>query len=249
VDPIYEDLHTDKQRFQLHYRVLTDSSNLTRLISEGGFDAVTGASFSNEQSQIGYLGVSLGGQIGTAYLAVQPEPVAGVVNVTGANLSLYLTESTAFEPLLNQLGVTPGTVEFIQTIHFLQWATDHIDPFTFAEAVTRVPVDVLNYNAVDETYSGVANSTKSVLVQMVDGDSVAPNSATRLLAATFGVDLVGSTYVGTVHGFLGITNPAAGDIAQAECGRQQAVAYIQGAFGGDAMVPAGLDAQTCVDNF
>jgi len=34
VDHIYEDLHTDKQRFQLHYRDLTDSSNLTRIISE-----------------------------------------------------------------------------------------------------------------------------------------------------------------------------------------------------------------------
>ena len=34
VDHIYEDPHTDNQRFQLHYGDLTDSSNLTRIISE-----------------------------------------------------------------------------------------------------------------------------------------------------------------------------------------------------------------------
>jgi GDPmannose 4,6-dehydratase len=34
VDHIYEDPHTDKARFKLHYGDLTDSSNLTRIISE-----------------------------------------------------------------------------------------------------------------------------------------------------------------------------------------------------------------------
>ena len=34
VDHIYEDPHTDNARFRLHYGDLTDSSNLTRIISE-----------------------------------------------------------------------------------------------------------------------------------------------------------------------------------------------------------------------
>ncbi|WP_373488416.1 GDP-mannose 4,6-dehydratase [Blastomonas sp.] len=34
VDHIYEDLHTDNSRFRLHYGDLTDSSNLTRIMSE-----------------------------------------------------------------------------------------------------------------------------------------------------------------------------------------------------------------------
>ena len=34
VDHIYEDPHTDKQNFVLHYGDLTDSSNLTRILSE-----------------------------------------------------------------------------------------------------------------------------------------------------------------------------------------------------------------------
>lgn len=34
VDHIYEDPHTDNRRFQLHYGDLTDSSNLTRIMSE-----------------------------------------------------------------------------------------------------------------------------------------------------------------------------------------------------------------------
>ena len=34
VDHIYEDPHTDKQNFILHYGDLTDSSNLTRILSE-----------------------------------------------------------------------------------------------------------------------------------------------------------------------------------------------------------------------
>ena len=34
VDHIYEDPHVDHRRFVLHYGDLTDSSNLTRIISE-----------------------------------------------------------------------------------------------------------------------------------------------------------------------------------------------------------------------
>lgn len=34
VDHIYEDPHTDNSRFKLHYGDLTDSSNLTRIMSE-----------------------------------------------------------------------------------------------------------------------------------------------------------------------------------------------------------------------
>ena len=34
VDHIYEDPHTDNQNFVLHYGDLTDSSNLTRILSE-----------------------------------------------------------------------------------------------------------------------------------------------------------------------------------------------------------------------
>jgi pimeloyl-ACP methyl ester carboxylesterase len=226
-----------------------DLSILTRLIREGGFDSVTGTTFSNEQSQIGYLGVSLGGQIGTAYLAVEPDPVAGVINVAGAKLSLYLTDGEAFSGLVDQLGVSPGTLEFIQTIHFLQWATDWIDPFVFASSVTGEPLPVLAYDEQADEFTESPGTSKSVLVQMVDGDAVAPNSSTELLAATFGVDLMNSTYFGTVHGFLAITDPAATDLAQAQCGRDQAVAYLASAFDGTATVPPALDAQTCVANF
>jgi GDPmannose 4,6-dehydratase len=35
IDHIYEDPHVENSRFHLHYGDLTDSSNLTRIISEG----------------------------------------------------------------------------------------------------------------------------------------------------------------------------------------------------------------------
>ena len=34
IDHVYQDLHIDNARFKLHYGDLTDSSNLTRIISE-----------------------------------------------------------------------------------------------------------------------------------------------------------------------------------------------------------------------
>jgi GDPmannose 4,6-dehydratase len=40
IDHIYEDPHTDNQNFVLHYGDLTDSSNLTRILSEVGPDEV-----------------------------------------------------------------------------------------------------------------------------------------------------------------------------------------------------------------
>lgn len=233
-----------------HYKqAVVDLSILTRVIQEGGFDGVTGTTFSNSSSQIGYLGVSLGGQIGTAYLGVEPSPVAGVINVAGANLSLYLTESTAFAPLLDQLGVTPGTVEFIQTLHFVQWTSDPIDPFNFAGAVTGDPLAVLTYDSATDEFAESPGQTKDVLVQMVDQDAVAPNRSTRLLADTFGVGLMDSTFFDTTHGFLAYTDPAAADQAQSSCGRQQAVEYLASAFAGTANVPPNLTAETCVSNF
>lgn len=235
------------QTLHFYQQSVIDLSIVTRLLRTGGFDAALGQIFSDADSQIGYVGVSLGGQVGTAYLAVEPDPAVGVINVAGANLALYLTESSAFEPLLDALGITPGTVDFIRTIHFLQWAADWVDPLTFASSVTDDPLDALTYDGTD--YAAEPGRTKPVLVQMVDGDPVAPNVSTELLATNLGVALNATVFMDTEHAFLGFTDTGAPDIAQAECARSQAIAFISSAFDGDAALPPSLDAQTCVANF
>lgn len=59
VDHIYEDPHTDNARFKLHYGDLTDSSNLTRILSEVEPDEVYNLGAQSHERQIhcrGHLG-------------------------------------------------------------------------------------------------------------------------------------------------------------------------------------------------
>ena len=97
IDHIYEDPHIDSQRFVLHYGDLTDSSNLTRILSEVEPDEV----------------YNLGAQSHVAVSFEAPEYTADV----DAMGTLRLLEAIRF------LGLREERLDFIKHLHlnYMVW--------------------------------------------------------------------------------------------------------------------------------
>ncbi|MFU8806105.1 MAG: hypothetical protein ACNA8W_20000, partial [Bradymonadaceae bacterium] len=109
-------------------------------------------------TNVAFVGPSLGGIVGTLFLAVEPEVSTAVLSNTGGKLSSLLEESTVGEPIMAQLaalGVEAGTLGYLQTMAFVQWLADHADPFTFAPYVEQMQLDTLVYDETAGTFGPV----------------------------------------------------------------------------------------------
>ncbi len=223
-------------------QAVVDLSVVTQFVKDGALDTLIGQSVSDSTSKIGYVGISMGGFAGTLLSTVDPAIEASVLNVTGGNYAIVLTQSESFMSLLTDAGILGGSFAFIQTLHFLQWLGEKVDPYAFAPSLIASPLKDKTFDAADGTFAdGVQMESRDVLVQMVAGDPTIPNTSTELLANTLGVSLDESTYEDTTHGFLGD-----GTSAQSTCARDQAAEWIGSSFLGNASIPANLVAQTCV---
>jgi hypothetical protein len=221
---------------------VVDLSVVTQFVKDGAMDTLVGQSVSDSTSKIGYVGISMGGFAGTLLSTVEPAIEASVLNVTGGNYAIVLTQSESFMSLLTDAGIMGGSFAYIQTLHFLQWLGEKVDPYAFAPSLIASPLKDKTFDAADGTFAdGIQMESRDVLVQMVAGDPTTPNSSTELLANTLGVSLDESTYENTTHGFLGD-----GTSAQSTCARDQAAEWIGSSFLGSASIPANLVAQTCV---
>lgn len=222
-----------------------DVSVLARIIKDGGLDNLTsaGAVFSDK---VGLAGISLGAAIGQLAQTIDPNVNVSVLNVPPGKMTFYLTEpSNIGEGIvagLSMTGIMPGTFAYEQTVSFVQWLADVIDPTGFAPFTTSNTLAVLSYNPADGTYGVGANvPAAQVLVQMAQGDMTTPNVATQGLATVLGAPLDKTTFMAP-HGFIG--DPS---LAAARCARRQVAAWLSsGLSAGTAALPASLDAATCV---
>ena len=221
---------------------------LTQMIKGGAFNGVV-PSFSDATSQVGYVGTSLGSFVGVLYLTIDPTPAAGIINVGGGKFSLILEESETFGSLLTDVGLMTGTFETVQALHFVQWLGEHVDPYTFAPYTIQNPLAEVTWDPATMDYVTAMNpmAPKNVLIQMVQDETVVPNSSTELLARTMGVDLTDTTFpVGTDHGFIDDMDPTDPDYDAAVCARMQVAQWISSSFAGMADLPASLNADTCI---
>ncbi len=122
-----------------------------------------------------YCGQSLGGMTGTSLMAIEPAIKTAVLNVPGGVISLLLTHSQTFAPVINaglaEEGLLPGTPEYSQFFMMAQTVIDSADPANYAPYV------------LDGTISGTA---KYVLMQEAIGDTVVPNISGDAEARAFG---------------------------------------------------------------
>ena len=127
-----------------------------------------------------FLGHSLGGIIGTVFVAVDSNTTRAVLNVPGGRWSGIALNSGVFGPLLlNALqsqGVQPGSAEFLQFFIGFQTILDDSDPANYAFGILQGALK-----------NGLATE---VLIQEVVGDDVIPNSATDDIAFASGISQV-----------------------------------------------------------
>src|SRR5262249_37934557 len=100
---------------------VVDASQIVRVLSAtdaSSLQAQLGpSSIAIDASRLGYIGQSLGGLVGSLFLAVAPEPPVGVLNVTAGHILQIVAGgslSSLLTPLLAAFNVQPDTAGFFQ---------------------------------------------------------------------------------------------------------------------------------------
>ncbi|WP_083457687.1 hypothetical protein [Sandaracinus amylolyticus] len=166
---------------------VVDLMGLVRVLREGVAEAVAtagGPAFTVASAPFGFVGVSLGGILGTVFVANEPEIGASVLAVTGGHLARLVEMSPSFAPtflsiLLPRYGYSldaidwqTETVSSLPGIAIFQTLLDRGDSMAHAAVLARRPVHVL--------------------MHMAHGDETVPNVATESLARVVGAPIVGA---------------------------------------------------------
>jgi dienelactone hydrolase len=142
------------------------------------------ATLSFDEGPIAFVGVSLGGILGTMFVATETRVGCAVLNVTGGNLTRLVELSAGFNPtffpiLFPKLGLDYSALDYVADppahtpqIALYQTLLDAGDSMTFAPALQRRQVHLLFQMAVD--------------------DETVPNLGTESLARASGASIAGA---------------------------------------------------------
>ncbi len=129
---------------------------------------------------LGYLGVSLGGIMGPALLALSADLRGAVLSVPGGKVTAIIESSDEFKPIITAFkpeGSSDGDV--VRFFCVLQTLVDAGDAASYAPHVLR------------DRLEGAGNQPPELLVQMAIGDEIVPNVATRALIRALGLPVLG----------------------------------------------------------
>ena len=231
---------------------------------------------------VAYLGISLGGIMGVAFSALEPAISTAVFHGAGGRLS-WLIEgddegpsvigAPLIEMLEDEFELTPGDEDFFDTMVFVQWLVDRVDPFVYGQPATSSGDQPLMYDGdggfgpvtgdsceesedCDEFWECQSVDDDDVCVQttppvepmlqMAEGDRVVVNRGTEALAGEFGIDLQDTTFDGVDHAFITIFDDTDDQFDAATCARLQAGAWIESGLFADAVLPSELSADECL---
>jgi dienelactone hydrolase len=161
-------------------QTVADQLAVVRAI-RSGIDVDADGSTDLDASGIGYLGISLGGIVGSTFIAVEPAIQMAVLNVAGGRVA-FLGNNPGVRPIYAgfladqvQLEMTnPDFEVFLQRLLELgQQALDPVDPLDYAPHWRREP------------FAGFA--PRRVLMQEGIGDQLVSNESTEALAAAGGL--------------------------------------------------------------
>jgi pimeloyl-ACP methyl ester carboxylesterase len=154
-------------------------------------------------AQVHFVGHSLGGIVGTVYLALDDSIGAASLAMPGGGIARLLEGSATFGPIIQAAltanGIETGTAEYDSFLVVAQTAMDAGDPINFAiTAVEHQPIHML------EVVGGSGSLPDQVVPNCVDA---APLSGTEPLARIMGL----ASIVTTTAGGDGIVRFSAGD--------------------------------------
>lgn len=207
-------------------QALLDLNQAVRVIrSEELSQAVVDATGLWVGEEIMYLGMSLGGILGSSLSAVEPTIDDFVLNVPAADLIRLIENSVTFDSMfshaLDSRDIERGSDEYFTFINGTRWLLDPVDPLNLVQHTQR---DLIDY---DEPGQDGATGPRQarVLIQMADGDKVVPNVGTQALSQRMDVEIETYEPLITDHGFLFDPNPLAVATQQA---RQDLVDFFEG---------------------
>jgi pimeloyl-ACP methyl ester carboxylesterase len=153
-----------------------------------------------DPTRIHFVGHSLGGIVGTGFVAFNPGLVSATLAMPGGQIAQLLQDSPAFSGRINaglaQQGLVPGTTLYNQFFRDAQTVVDSGDPWNHAAAAAaNAPIHLIQ----------VVGATPPPPLP----DQVVPNSATARLITTMNLTRVSTPGPNSVsHGFV---NFVAGD--------------------------------------
>lgn len=165
---------------------VVDLMTLVRVLDDGDFSGVAsmgGPTFALSDAPMGFVGISLGGILGTIFAATEPRIEASLLSVTGGHLARLVEESASFGEfflgiLLPRAGLTYETIDWARLpasslpgVAIFQTLLDRGDSMSYATMLGDRPVHVLLHEA--------------------SNDETVPNSATEALGRAIGVPMVG----------------------------------------------------------
>ena len=163
-----------------------------------------------DPARLTYMGISLGGMMGSPTLALSPDLQAGALAVAGGWLARFATDNDRFEPFAPIVVDLIGSRALFDRILAVgQSVVDPADPATYGAHVLR------------ERLEG-AGDVPSVLFYVALNDVVVPASAGRALARALGIPHLAP--VAAPVALLGVeTGPLSGNVA----GGAATAAYFQ----------------------
>jgi hypothetical protein len=191
----------DGRKLRDHFRQSTwDKLQLTRLLL-AGVDVDGDGTDDLDGTQLAYLGVSLGGIMGSELAALTDAYAAVVLVVPGGRVSAIISDSATFRPIINLVrprGTTTGDVDRFFPV--LQTVLDRGDAASYGPHV------------ITDRLAPAGTRIPNVLLGVVLDDDTVPNSSNYALARAIGVDVVPPTL--RVEVGLGETNapPLAGNL-------------------------------------
>ncbi len=131
-----------------------------------------------DAGRISFLGVSLGGIVGTSFIAQEPDLTAAVLNVSGGGIAKILDGSPSFEPsitagLYNAAGLIKPSGDYEGFLIIAQNMVDNTDPINFATTIVGNGTPVM----MQEVIGDPSDSFSCILNGDGCPDQVVPNNA------------------------------------------------------------------------
>jgi len=168
-------LFATRDNFRQH---TIEHAQLERVLSAAGIDTQLEAQGAGkiDETQINYIGQSLGGTLGPLYTSASPAVRHAMFNAPAGNLTGVLMTSPAFAQAftgflaaLAAQGLNQGTPAFDQFLVLGKTILDPADPINYIYAVENGPATPANREA---------------FIQYIENDQVLPNPLTEALIAT-----------------------------------------------------------------
>ncbi len=172
------DLFTSRDNLRQY---VVDAAQLMRVVQGTGAGSLqaqlAGQSIAIDNTQVTFLGQSLGAILGTVYLSAAPQPTVAYLSTVGGH-DFEELGAGAFANIVDQylmsIGVMRDSAAYVQVVGTTRWILDPADPFAVGRNLIQLPIT--------SYLTTVRNPKKIILQQEAGMDMVIPDIYQAALA-------------------------------------------------------------------